>query len=159
MQVSPTFNIQDLVQLFLKAALTTSYRAFACQNPPARVAPVGEAFATFWDSDNFLSLYKVQSHQRGGNIEEFRRTGEITIPPLLGATSLRSLTTRLFSIRVLLAPGLLSNMQRAAETPALVKLVSPEISAFNLAHKRLCNATYLARRPRRTKSTLGSSGT
>ena len=37
-------------------------------------------------------------------------------------------------------------MQRAAETPVLVKLllVSPKISAFYLAHKRSCNAPYLA---------------
>ena len=101
MQVSPTFNIQELVEMLLKAALTTSYRAFGCQNPPARVAPVGEAFATFWDSDNFLSLYKVQSQERGLILRKVRRTGEITIPLLLAATSLPSLTTQLFSTRAL----------------------------------------------------------
>jgi len=42
----------------MQAALTTSYRAFACQNPSARIAPVGESFATYWGKDNFLSLYK-----------------------------------------------------------------------------------------------------
>jgi len=42
----------------MQAALTTSYRAFACQNPSATIAPVGEAFATYWGKDNFLSLYK-----------------------------------------------------------------------------------------------------
>ena len=92
--------------MFLKAALTTSYRAFACQNPPARVAPVGEAFSTFWDSDNFLSLYKVQSDQILMNA---RITGEITILPLPAVISQRSPTSRLFSILVLLAPGLLSS--------------------------------------------------
>ena len=91
----------------VQAALTTSYRAFACQNPPARVAPVGEAFATFWDSDNFLSLYKVQFYQKK-NIDESRTTVEITILPLPAATFPRSPTTQLFSIQVPSAAGLLS---------------------------------------------------
>ena len=66
----------------VQAALTTSYRAFACQNPPARVAPVGEAFARFWDSDNFLSLYKVQSYE---NIEECQENGGDHHPSLAGS--------------------------------------------------------------------------
>ena len=42
----------------MQAALTASYRAFACQNAPARVAAVGEGFGLFKDSEMFLSLYK-----------------------------------------------------------------------------------------------------
>ena len=107
--------------MFLKAALTTSYRAFACQNPPARVAPVGEAFSTFWDSDNFLSLYKVQSDQI---LRNSRITGEITILPLPAVISQRSHTTRLFSILVLLAPGLLSSPLNMVITDHIVMKVN-----------------------------------
>ena len=41
----------------MQDALTTAYTAFACMSQPSRVAPVGEAFRSFYGGSDFLKLY------------------------------------------------------------------------------------------------------